>query len=200
MTTNKGASDLKAFSLIVEALRPLPDHDRIRLLDTICRFFGLPSPSHTLTTKTPHTGSPPVSAHEPLHSEGPFSTDRSASPKHFILERQPKTDVERVACLGFYLTHFRDTPHFRTLDISKLNTEAAQPKFSNAHYAMNNAVTRGYLVAATKKGDRQLSAAGERFVELLPDREAARAAMTSLRRRRTSRGSAKPRKSTGNKP
>lgn len=53
-------------------------------------------------------------------------------PKEFMVQKRPRTDIERVACLGFYLTHYRDTPHFKTLDISKLNTEAAQPKFTNA--------------------------------------------------------------------
>ena len=54
------------------------------------------------------------------------------SPKEFLLEKQPRTDVERIACLAFYLTHYRDTPHFKTLELSKLNTEAAQQKFANA--------------------------------------------------------------------
>jgi hypothetical protein len=87
---------------------------------------------------------------------------------------------------SFYLTHYRDTPHFKTLDISKLNTEAAQPKFSNAASSANNAVKQGYLVPSTK-GQRQLSAAGERFVAALPDREEARKAMSLSAPRRKSR-------------
>jgi hypothetical protein len=118
-----------------------------------------------------------------------FSNDTSMTPKEFLIEKQPRTDVERIACLAFYLTRYRDTPHFKTLDISKLNTEAAQPKFSNAANATNNAVKRGYLVHSVK-GQKQLSAGGELFVRALPDREAARSAMASLRpRRRHKRGS-----------
>jgi hypothetical protein len=113
------------------------------------------------------------------------------SPKEFLLEKQPRTDVERVACLAYYLTHYREMPHFKTLDLSKLNTEAAQPKFSNAANSTNNAVKRGYLVPATK-GQRQLSAAGERFVQALPDRDAAKAAMTSARPKRSPRRSKTP--------
>lgn len=105
------------------------------------------------------------------------------SPKEFMLEKAPRTDVERVACLAYYLTHYRDQPHFKTLDLSKLNTEAAQPKFSNAANASNNAVKMGYLVPSTK-GQRQLGAAGERFVQALPDRTAAKEAMTSMRPKR----------------
>jgi hypothetical protein len=109
------------------------------------------------------------------------------SAKEFLYQKQPRTDVERIAALAYYLTHYRDIPQFKTLDLSKLNTEAAQPKFSNAANSANNAVKQGYLVP-TSKGQRQLSAAGERFVAALPDREAARLAMsagTPRRRRRT---------------
>jgi hypothetical protein len=104
------------------------------------------------------------------------------SPKEFLLEKQPRTDVERIACLAYYLTHYRGTPHFKTLDLSMLNTEAAQPKFANAAYSANNAVKMRYLVPSTK-GQRQISAVGERFVRALPDRDAAKTALESIRRR-----------------
>jgi hypothetical protein len=198
MTNNKDTTDLKAFSIIVEALSPLDPADRTRLLETISHFFGLPSPGQSHASTPSHAASFSAPHHGALVREGPFSTDRSDSPKQFLLEKQPKTDVERVACLAYYLTHFREIPHFRTLEISKLNTEAAQPKFSNAHYSLQNAMAMGYLAAATK-GNKQISAAGERFVQLLPDREAARAAMNSLRNRRVKRDSAKSRKTSAPK-
>ena len=113
------------------------------------------------------------------------------APKEFVLQKQPRTDVERVACLAFYLTHYRNMPHFKTIDISKLNTEAAQSKMSNAAVAVDNATKTGYLAPATK-GTKQISAPGEVFVQALPDREAAKAAMDRIRpRKRKSRKSAK---------
>ena len=112
-----------------------------------------------------------------------FSKDRPISPKEFLLKKQPRTDVERVACLAYYLTHYRDQPFFKTLDISKLNTEAAQIKFSNPAKAVDNAAMLGYLAQATK-GSKQISAPGELFVDALPDREAAQTAMASARPRR----------------
>lgn len=102
-----------------------------------------------------------------------FSGRSDLSPKQFMLEKQPKTDVERMACLAYYLTHFRDTPHFKTNDLSKLNTEAAQRKFSNAAVTAKNAVQARFFVPAPKKGHRQLSAEGEQIIAALPNREAA---------------------------
>ncbi len=164
MATNNSAGHIQAFTIIIEALQPLDRPDQIRLLQTVEQFLGIET-------------RPPSLAHT-----GPYSTDRSASAKQFLAEKQPKTDVERVASLAYYLTHYRETPYFKTLDISKLNTEAAQPKFANAHYSVNNASTTGYL-APGPKGTKQISAAAEHFVQLLPDREAARSAMAKLLRR-----------------
>lgn len=114
---------------------------------------------------------------------GHFSEDRSIPPKEFMRQKQPRTDVERVACLAYYLTHYRDQPEFKTLDISKLNTEAAQMKFSNAAVAVDNASKYGYLAPALR-GSKQISAAGELFVRALPDRDAAKSAMAQARPRR----------------
>jgi hypothetical protein len=110
------------------------------------------------------------------------------TPKQFMNEKQPRTDVERIACLAYYLAHFRDTPYFKTLDLAKLNTEAAQPKFSNAAFSSQNAAKLGYLAPATKN-ERQLSAVGELFVAALPDRDAAKGVMANARRKKISRRS-----------
>src|SRR5665213_1662121 len=42
-----------------------------------------------------------------------FSEDRSPTSKEFMMTKRPQTDVERVACLGYYLTHYRDTDEFK---------------------------------------------------------------------------------------
>jgi hypothetical protein len=95
--------------------------------------------------------------------------------------------------LAFYLTHYRETPKFTTLDISKINTEAAQRKLANATASVNNASQYGYLVPAGK-GTKQISAAGERYVQALPDYDAAKEAMAAARPRWRSKknGKSKP--------
>ncbi len=154
---------------------------RLRLIETITTFFGLSQITAPRSPKPEFTSSMPSRSSR-------FSDDAMMAPKEFILQKQPHTDVERVACIGYYLTHYRDTPQFKTLDVSKLNTEAAQPKFSNAAIAVSNAVKMRYLIALPK-GNKQLSAAGELFVEALPDRDKARATMASTRPRKRTRRS-----------
>ena len=175
--------DVAVLTEILAAFRKLPNSSRERMLNTVATFLGIGlRPMAGIPTGL--TDRAPVS--RPLQTH--FSEDRSSSPKEFMFEKQPKTDVERVACLAYYLTHYRDMPHFKTLDISTLNTEAAQAKFSNAAVAVDNATKQHYLVPATK-GTKQLSALGERFVLALPDREKARSIMANARPRRKSRKS-----------
>lgn len=160
---------------VIAAFRRLDPDGRQRLYQAVGTLFGLWVAEQQTTAS---------SAERPSSNNGDrFSKDRPTSPKEFMLRKQPKTDVERVACLAYYLTNYRETPHFKTLDISKLNTEAAQTKFSNAAKAVDNATMLGYLAPATK-ANKQISAAGELFVEALPDRAAARAAMDSARPRK----------------
>jgi hypothetical protein len=156
---------------VLPAFQRLNSEGRQRLLHIIATFFGMESEPVSMAN-----GMPRPSLSRSPDSDNGFSTDRSLSPKEFIFQKVPRNDVERVVCLAYYLTHYRETPHFKTVDLSKLNTEAAQPKFSNAAWAVNNATKRRYLVPATK-GNKQLSAAGEQYVQALPDRDAAKAAM-----------------------
>lgn len=171
----------EALTSVLPIFQRLSPDARERLLQTIATFFGIGVGSNPQVSSR-------VSAYATKPSQpASFSEDRSISPKEFVMQKAPRTDVERIACLAYYLTHYRDMPQFKTLDLSKLNTDAAQPKFSNATVSTNNAVKMGYLVPATK-GNRQLSAVGEQFVQALPDREAAKVAMALAKpRRRSSR-------------
>jgi len=177
---NESASAAQALSSIIQILSDLDDDARQRVVKAVTTFFRVEPET---TYDRPHRD------HQ-LHDEGTtrpsFSADTAPTPKQFMLEKQPKTDVERIACLAYYLTHYRETPVFKTLDLAKLNTEAAQPKFSNTAYATANAAGLGYLVPASG-GKKQISAAGEQFVRAMPDRDAAKAAMSRARPRKLAR-------------
>jgi len=177
--------ELEIVTYLLKVFQDIPQDSRRRVIDTVSRFFDL---------RTESAGRPtiPLRLFEPVavtaeHSTVPtFSEDRSITPKQFMFQKQPRTDVEKVACLAYYLTHYRDTPYFKTLDISKLNTEAAQVKFSNPAVAVDNATKQLYLVPATK-GNKQISALGEQFVLALPDRDKARDVMNNTRPRKHSK-------------
>lgn len=170
--------ELQVLSIVVKALRPLSEDQRRRLLQTVLTFFAVDGRGSGGTHSAPAPVGPQLD-----RQTGAFSEDRTPSPKEFLAEKKPSTELERVACLAYYLTHYRDTPHFKTVDISKLNTEAAQIKFSNPARAVDNAAKAGFLVPASQ-GNKQLSALAEQYVQALPDRGAAKAAVADSRPRR----------------
>lgn len=98
------------------------------------------------------------------------------SPKDFVLQKKPATDIERMACLGFYLANYRNTPEFKTEDLTNLNKEAQQIRFSNPSAAARNAVQFGYLERAGG-GRKQMTTRGESVVKALPDRENVKSAL-----------------------
>jgi len=122
------------------------------------------------------------------------------SPKAFMTAKRPSTDMERVSCLAYYLTHTKRITTFKTRDLIDLNIAAAQPKMSNASVAARNSVQHEYLSLAGA-GKKQITARGEALVEALPDRDKIKKALEThrLRKHRKSKktGKAKePRRTT----
>ncbi len=183
---NQDGSNVDRLALLSDALtdavavfRRLDEEGRATLLRTLSTLFGIQTNvEDSIGPKTVQFGS----------ATNRFSKDLNLSPKEFLLKKQPQSDVERVACLAYYLAHYRDQQHFKTSEISTLNTEAAQRRFANTADAVSNATKRGYL-AQSIKGMKQLSAGGEMYVEALPDREAANSALSHSRPKRTSKKS-----------
>ena len=170
-----------ALQQVINVLLPLEKDLRERAYATVGTFFRYAAPEVGLPNagagRTAGERSPPdvsIAPHEP------------PSPKDFLFQKQPNTDVERVACLAYYLAHYRSTRHFKTADISKLNTEAAQNAFTNVSQAIRNA-TNGHLLAPVSRGMKQLSAQGERYVDELPDQAAAKAVMQKRKPKRARR-------------
>jgi hypothetical protein len=181
---------------IIDRLAEFDDGTRRRVFRRAMGFFELDAVPPLSSGGYPQSelGTPPT-YQVPADAGSPHFAERpELPPKEFMYQKQPRTDVERIACLAYYLTHFRDTRQFKTIDLSKLNTEAAQMKFSNTAFAVVNATNGGLLVPAGK-GFKQLSALGERYIDALPDRDAAKEVFASIRvrrRRRSARSDAEP--------
>ena len=180
MDDQSKAKEASVLSRVVLAFNELAPEAQQRVLNAVSAFLGFATGSHA----NRHAASAPPENHQSGQTR--FSEDRTPSPKDFLFDKRPTTDVERIACLAYYLTHYMSTPYFKTLDLSKLNTDAAQLKFSNPSVALENATKAGFIVQASK-GSKQLSALGELYVQALPDRESARAAIAHARPKRKGR-------------
>jgi hypothetical protein len=176
-------TSLDALTGIISLMKKLSREEQERTFQAVATFLNL---SSNVPSKASHQDAVSKGAGSDSAPVGAFSENRNLSAKEFLRDKGPTTDVDRVACLGYYLAHYRGIQHFKTLDISTLNTEAAYPKFSNAAMAVDNATKAGLLVQAVK-GSKQMSAAGERYVQTLPDRDTARSALAGVRKKRRSR-------------
>lgn len=93
------------------------------------------------------------------------------TPKEFLRAKSPQTAVQTVACLAYYLTHYRNEPHFKTRDLTNLNTEAAGIKIGNPAQAVDNATKQSRYLTAAGAGKKQITSVGEDVVNALPDQE-----------------------------
>jgi len=194
MKEDKPKFDFDIVGKIVSLLQDLDVVDQVHILETVNIWLKIDDRSKSSPETTKRTGFWDSAPREVERTKMlKFSGRKDLSPKQFMIEKQPRTDVERMACLAYYLTHFRDTPQFKTNELSKLNTEAAQRKFSNAAVTAKNAVSTRFFVPAPKKGHRQLSADGEQIIAALPNREAIAAIRQRMHPRKTTKTSRKKR-------
>ena len=130
-----------------------------------------------------------------LASSATANAGGGQSPKSFMAQKRPSSGIERVACLAYYLDRYRGTQQFKTRDLTKLNTEAAQPTLSNAAVFARNAVDAQYLSKAGG-GAKQITVLGEAIVDALPDREKVKAAIETHRSGRNKRAARRRKKAS----
>ncbi|MEU6384620.1 hypothetical protein ABZ847_13705 [Streptomyces bauhiniae] len=172
--------ELKAMHTSFAVLSPLESEVQTRAVRWLLDALGMNA--HAMLAEAPTDDAATANAAAASSSAGAVPTPRS-----FMSQKKPDSLVERIACLAYYLTVYRDEAHFKTSDLVSLNTEAAAQKFGNASRDADNADRlSGYLVTAGK-GMKQLTPRGEAVVQALPDREAVKAALAehSYKARRT---------------
>ncbi len=173
----------KATKDVIDRLAEFDNEARLSVFRRALGFFELDIAPSATPSRYSRTDRPSMLQESGIGGTPHFGDRDELPPKEFMFQKQPRTDIERIACLAYYLTHYRDTRQFKTIDLSKLNTEAAQIKFSNTAFAVVNATNAGFLVAA-ERGSKQLSAIGELYVEALPDRDKAKEVIANARIRR----------------
>lgn len=167
MGKTKKSDAAESLKIVIDALEPLVDTDRQWVLNSAASRWTLKV--HLQSTGA--TGSQVDSA-SGTGAVGAQTAIGEQDPKTFLRTKNPQSDLQRIACLGYYLTYRRDTPAFKAGNLTKMNTEARGLSF-NIHRAVDNASRpqAGYL-SAVGKGKKQLTGFGEEVVEALPDQAA----------------------------
>jgi len=177
--------ELEALGAILNALGPLSEDARKFVLRTASDRLGIRS-----TVKTLGDYSEPVSG---SNSMSPTGGLEGTSAKDFLKAKKPLSELQRIVCLAFYLTHAQGKRHFKTQDLTALNTEAAGGRFSNPSATVRNATSQSHFFAPAPKGTKQITSLGEDYVEALPDQDAAKTVVLAhkpryVRKRRATKG------------
>jgi hypothetical protein len=193
----KGVSldkELESLGIVLHALESLNETQRLFVLKTAAERMQV-------KVVSPQLGSSHEShdANAPGHTNAATAADSGAAPnsqtpKQFLKAKLPKTDVLKVACLAYYLTTVRNKPHFKTIDLTKLNTEAGGAPLSNPSMAVANATRFNKYLSSVGKGNKQITALGEDVVVALPDEAAVKEALAHKpkpRKKRTKKARAK---------
>lgn len=184
---SKFMSELDALGAVLAALEPLEAGQQHWVLATAAGKIGVAivdpgtQASRPAATRSVERG---VAATMGSVGEAP-------SPKEFMREKNPHTEVEKVLCLGHYLTTFRGQPHFKTRDLTALNQEAACPRLTNPSQAVANATKQNQYLVSVGGGKKQVTALGEDIVEALPDRQAMSEVVAQRRKSRKKPGTRK---------
>ncbi len=170
--SSKPDSEIKAMQVTLEVLGALDSEGQRRVFTWLANKLNLGN-GWTL----PAGSAPQSSASSPAAVSRPAG---EPTPKAFFVEKRPTTDVERVTCLAYYLSHYRGASQYKTKDLTELNREAAQPNFSNTAVAVRNATAQNQFLSQAGGGKKQITARGEALVEALPDQEKVKAALQAI--------------------
>jgi hypothetical protein len=185
-----GSSELDAMAAAYKALESLDETGRQRAMHWLSGALGIAPSAPTTKGSTARPGDTPQGNGAIAKNEDTGDIPR---PKEFIVQKRPKNNAERIACLGFYLTHYRGMTSFSAREISTINTEAALSKMLNLSRDIDNTDrTSGYIVSAGSRL-KQMTSRGEELVRALPNRDAVKLALESHphRRRKASTGAKK---------
>jgi hypothetical protein len=84
--------DIEVLNQIIQLLQPLPVERRVRLVRTVLTFLGIDNGGMRSAVSSAGAQTEVLSS-----KRVPYSLELANSPKQFLVEKQPRTDVERVA-------------------------------------------------------------------------------------------------------
>jgi len=109
-----------------------------------------------------------ISKLEELFAEKTVSLEKALSIKEFMIQKQPKNDVQRTLVIGFYLENYTKLSSFSCRDITDGFREAKEPVPKNVSDKIQMNIAKGHMMETPRgnKGPRTyvLTNTGESFV------------------------------------
>lgn len=169
---DKKGDPTAALVVVVKALEQLNDADRQWVLQSAVSRWNLVPPGLAIGTAgganaVVGQGVVPVAATGPDTQAAIARKDARA----FMRIKRPSTDVQRVACLGYFLVQTTGQQGFASKDIVKAHTDSGGSSM-NMTRALDNATRRAKYLSNRGPKEKQLTTLGEDIVMALPDQQA----------------------------
>jgi len=162
---------------VVAALEPLNDADRQWVLQSAASRFAL-TVQATAGTGQAGAGSANAVTATPLAGAATTGDVQAAitrkDPRAFVRLKKPTTDVQLVACLGYYLVQTTGQQGFTSKAISTAHTDSGGSRI-NMPRALDNATRGAKYLSNRGPREKQLTTLGEDVVNALPDQAAVKA-------------------------
>jgi hypothetical protein len=163
-----------ALVAVVAALEPLNDADRHWVLQSAASKFALTVQAAAGGGQAGAASTNTVTA-TPLVGTATTADVQAAitrkDPRAFIRLKKPNTDVQRVACIGYYLVQTTGQQGFTSKAISTAHTDSGGSKI-NMTRALDNATRAAKYLSNRGPREKQLTTLGEDVVNALPDQAA----------------------------
>lgn len=97
----------------------------------------------------------------------PNANSKQKSPKEFLLEKNPKDDLQRTLYLGYYLEKYQGMESFGVDELREEFRSARTPVPKNLNDKVNKNISKGFFMEVEKKEGKKawvLTATGEKNV------------------------------------
>jgi hypothetical protein len=167
----KKADPTTALVAVIKALESLKESDRQWVLQSAASKFNATIQQHAGAGNSGGTTTPAGGGSAPADVQSAI-TKKDA--RAFIRIKKPSTDVQRVACLGYYLSQTTGQHGFSSKDVAKAHTDSGGSAI-NMTRALDNATRASKYLSNRGKREKQLTTLGEDVVNALPDQAAVNA-------------------------
>jgi hypothetical protein len=174
----KKADPTTALVAVIKALEPLKEPDRQWVLQSAASKFNATIQQHAGAGNNGGTTTPAGSGGAPA---GVQSSIAKKDPRAFIRIKKPSTDVQRVACLGYYLSQTTGKHGFTSKEVTQAHTDSGGSAI-NMTRALDNATRGSNYLSNRGPREKQLTTLGEDVVNALPDQAAVKAVEESGKR------------------
>src|SRR4051812_46797595 len=103
-------SELEALGSVLKALTPLSDDAKSFVFRTAAERLGISCVVSTRPANSSASGDDQVTSSQ-------LSEITEMKPKAFLKSKRPLSELQRMVCLAYYLTHVQNKPHFKTQDL-----------------------------------------------------------------------------------